>query len=335
MKRLVGILALVLMLTTGFAFGGGSQEAADTAAAANENCVQGELDKRYCDRTGNMVADPPLDESEWLDPSVLVFSYAPTEDPAVYEEAFVDFIDYLAEKLDRPVRWFGVQSYAAQVEAMRANRLHISGFAAGAVQDAVNTAGFVPQSIMALPGGAVGYHMEIWAHKDSDIMTVEDLKGKEVAFVSESSNSGYYAPRAILYEEFGMLPQQDFSTAYSGSHDNSALGILHKDYDGAAIADSVIDRMIAADRLPPREEFARVIYKSQEFPSTAYGVAHNLHPELQERIRKAFLDFDWEGTSLGNEFAPREKFVAVDYKEAWAVMRTVRKGSETVAELLK
>ena len=105
-----------------------------------------ELDSRYVDRTGNLVADPPEDPSEWQDPNVLIFTYSPVEDPAVYEEVFAEFVDHLRTELDRDVRWFGVRSYAAQVEAMRAGRLHISGFASGAVQDAVNTAGFVPQT---------------------------------------------------------------------------------------------------------------------------------------------------------------------------------------------
>ncbi len=330
--RMLVVLVLLVLVPMGLVFAGGqSEEAPETV---DEECFEGELDDRYCDRTGNLVADPPLDESQWQDPNTLVFSYAPTEDPAVYEEAFEDFVDYLSDVLDRDVRWFGVSSYAAQVEAMRANRLHISGFAAGAVQDAVNQAGFVPQTMMALPDGAVGYHMEVWAHKDSDIQTPEDLRGRELALVSESSNSGFFAPRAILYEEFDLLYGEDYQPAFSGSHDNSALGVLNQDYEAAAIADSVIDRMIDAGRLPAREEFARVIYTSQEFPSTAYGVAHDLHPDLQEQIREAFLNFEWEGTSLGEAFDPREQFSPIEYEEAWQVMRTVREGSNRVAEIL-
>ncbi len=333
--RRIGVLWVVLLvLVPAMLVAGGRAEEEPSEPVVDEDCFPGELDDRYCDRTGNLVADPPVDESDWRDPDILVFSYAPTEDPAVYEEAWEDFIAHLQEELQRPVQWFGVRSYAAQVEAMRAGRLHISGFAAGAVQDAVNYGGFVPQSVMAFPDGRVGYFMEIWAHQDSDIREIEDLRGRQLAFVSESSNSGYFAPRALLYDEFDMLPGRDFDTAFSGSHDNSALGVLNEDYDAAALASTVMDRMIAADRLPPREEFARVLYESQEFPTTAYGVAHDLSPELQERIRDAFLNFDWEGTSVAEEFAPRNSFVGVDYEQDWAVMRAIRQGSEQVAEIL-
>lgn len=296
--------------------------------------VHAEMDPRYTDRTGNLVADPPEDPNDWLDPDVLVFAYSPVEDPAVYEEVFAEFVDYLSEELGRPVRWFGVRSYAAQVEAMRAGRLHISGFASGAVQDAVNTAGFVPQTAMGNEDGMIGYRMAIIARQDGDVDSVEDLKGRTVPFVSESSGSGYFAPRALLYELFDMLPGVDFDVTFSGSHDNSIMGVYHRDYVAAPIANTVVDRMYAGGRVPNPDEWMKTIYESPLFPTTAYGVAHNLDPELQEAIKQAFLTFDWEGTELTKQWEHEDRFVEIDYERDWEVQRVIRQGSATVAEIL-
>ena len=292
-----------------------------------------ELDDRYVDLDGDLLADVPADPKEWQDPRTLIFAYAPLEDPAVYEEVFAEFVAYLSETLGRPVRWFGVKSYAAQVEAMRAGRLHISGFASGAVQDAVNTAGFIPQTAMGTENGMIGYRMEIIVHKDSGINSVEDLKGKTIPFVSESSGSGYFAPRALLYEEFDMLPNRDYDVTFSGSHENSILGVLHKDYVAAPVANTVIDRMEQGGRVEDRSTWMNVIYQSPLFPVTAYGVAPNLHPELQEAIKQAFLDFDWTGTKLKEQWE-EDRFVEIDYKRDWEVQRVIRSGSAAVAELL-
>ncbi len=49
-----------------------------------EDCPRGDLDKRFCDRDGDLLADAPTDSSKWLDPSTLIFAYTPIEDPAVY-----------------------------------------------------------------------------------------------------------------------------------------------------------------------------------------------------------------------------------------------------------
>jgi len=334
-RSYLGVLVVILaLLLPASLFAGGQQEEVEEDVEEVECHNPPGMDDRYCDRTGDMMADPPLDEDEWVDPNVLIFSYSPTEDPAVYEDAWADFVTYLENELGRPVQWFGVQTYAAQVEAMRAGRLHVSGFAAGAVQDAVNEAGFRPQTVMQYPDGSVGYYMEIWSHQDGDIETMEDLEGREIAFVSESSNSGYFAPRALLYDEYGWLPGEDYEVTFSGSHDNSALGVYNRDYEAAPLASTVMDRAIDGGRIPPREEFANVLYESAEFPTTAYGVAHNLHPDLQEQIREAFLNFDWEDTTLLEEFAPRNEFTPASYEEDWEVMRTIRARSDEVAEIL-
>ena len=39
-----------------------------------EDCPRGFLDKGYCDRDNDLVADLPLDQSKWIDPSTIIFS---------------------------------------------------------------------------------------------------------------------------------------------------------------------------------------------------------------------------------------------------------------------
>ena len=38
-------------------------------AAAQEDCPRGDLDARYCDRDGDLIADIPTDPAEWLNPA--------------------------------------------------------------------------------------------------------------------------------------------------------------------------------------------------------------------------------------------------------------------------
>ena len=53
-----------------------------SASAACKN--RGDLDMRFCDDNGDLVADTPTDSSKLLNPDTLVFSYTPVEDPSVY-----------------------------------------------------------------------------------------------------------------------------------------------------------------------------------------------------------------------------------------------------------
>jgi phosphonate transport system substrate-binding protein len=301
-------------------------------AAAQEDCPRGELDERFCDYDGDMLADPPTDPSEWITPSTLIFTYAPTEDPAVYQGAFVEFLDHLSEVTGLPTQWFSVRSYAAQIEAMRAGRLHVAGFAAGAVQEAVNMAGFRPVAMMVNDLGdgtyTFGYQMEIVTRADSDIRELTDLEGRQLAFVSPTSNSGFKAPAALLYAELGLKPDEGYQTAFSGGHDNSFLGVAMGDYEAAAIASSVLRRAVARGDVT-LEEF-HFVYVSDPFPATGYGYVYNLHPDIAEKVREAYLTFDWEGTALDAEFGDVNTFMEVSYAETWDVLRRIAAASAEI-----
>jgi phosphonate transport system substrate-binding protein len=296
-----------------------------SAASAQTECAKrGDLDARYCDEDGDLVADQPKDPKAWQNPSALVFSYTPVEDPAVYENVFADFMAHLSKVTGKRVRWFPAESYAAQVEAMRSGRLHIAGVATGPTPYAVNLAGFVPIVAMRRPDGSIGYTLQLITHRDSSIARIADLKGKRVAHVSPSSNSGDIAPRA-LFKSMGIDPGKDYEVLYSGKHDNSIMGVVNRDYDAAPVASTVVERMQARGMFKP--DALRVVYQSAPFPRTAFGVAHNLPPELKAKVKEAFLSFDFKNSKLGAEFKDVERFAEINYRDAWRDVRTIQKAS--------
>ena len=308
----LGAVTAVVALTTAWA-----------PAANAENCPRGDLDKRFCDRNGDMTADAPTDSSKWADPSTLIFAYTPVEDPAVYKEAWSDFLTHMEKTTGKKIVFFPVQSNAAQIEAMRSGRLHIAGFNTGSNPLAVNCAGFVPFTLMGRLDDTFGYEMEIITYPGSGINKVEDLKGRTLAFTSPTSNSGFKAPSAILKGKFDLIKDRDFKTTFSGKHDNSILGVVNKDYDAASIANSVAQRMLLRDVI--KEGSYKTIYKSQTFPTTGFGHVFNLKPELAAKVKEAFFSFKWDGTSLQREFSKSKegKFLPMTYKSHWDVIRTI------------
>ena len=296
---------------------------AATLAFAGTAQAEFKLDSRYSDTDGDMIADIPTDAAQQVDPDTLIFAYTPVEDPAVYAKAWSDFLTHMEKVTGKKVQFFPVQSNAAQIEAMRAGRLHIAGFNTGSNPLAVACAGFRPFTIMASEDGSFGYEMEIITYPGSGIEKVEDIKGKQMAFTSETSNSGFKAPSAILKADYGMVAGEDFEPVFSGKHDNSILGVANKDYPAAAIANSVLARMI--DRNVVTADQLVSLYKSQTFPTTGYGIVYNLKPELQEKIQEAFFSFPWEGSSLKEEFekSGEGQFIPITFQEHWAVIRKI------------
>jgi phosphonate transport system substrate-binding protein len=283
------------------------------------------LDPRFKDADGDLVADAPTNPADWVDPPVLVFAYTPVEDPAVYARVWDGFLKHMEQVTGKRVQFFPVQSNAAQIEAMRAGRLHVAGFNTGSNPLAVSCAGFVPITIMGDKSGDYGYRMQIITWPGSGIEKVEDIKGKKMAFTSETSNSGYKAPSAMLRDTFKMEAGKDFEAVFSGRHDNSILGVANKDYPAAAIASEVLRRMIIRDVI--KKEQVKIVYESDRFPTTGYGHVYNLKPDLAAKVRDAFFSFKWEGTELLREFGKsipaQEAFLPITYKEKWAIVRAV------------
>lgn len=283
------------------------------------------LDERFTDADGDLLADVPADAAKQIDPPTLVFAYTPVEDPAVYAKVWEGFLKHLETETGKKVQFFPVQSNAAQIEAMRAGRLHVAAFNTGSNPIAVACAGFRPFAMMASKTDEFGYRMQFITYPGSGVEKIEDIKGKKLAFTAETSNSGFKAPSALLRDQFKMEAKKDYEPVFSGKHDNSILGVANKDYVVASVASTVRGRMIARN-VVKAEQF-KVVYTSQPFPTTGYGYVYNLKPELQEKIKEAFYSFKWDGTLLLKEFQtsdpPGEKFVPITYKEHWQVVRDV------------
>jgi phosphonate transport system substrate-binding protein len=295
-----------------------------TGAVAAECSNRGALANIYCDTNGDLVADTPTDPKKRLNPDTLVFAYTPVEDPAIYADIWKPFIEHLKKVTGKDVRFFAVQSNAAEIEAMRSNRLHIAGYSTGPTPFAVNLAGAVPFALMGSETGNFGYTLQVYTRKDSGINTMADLKGKRVAHTSPTSNSGNLAPRA-LFPKQGITPEKDYKVVYSGSHDQSMLGVVAGDYDAAPVASEVVERMAERNLYDPND--VKIIYESKRFPTTSYTYAHNLDPKLVEKIKEAFFSFDMKGTALGKEFSGVTKFVPITYKEDWSVIRDIQEAN--------
>jgi phosphonate transport system substrate-binding protein len=268
------------------------------------------------------VADTPKDPKKLKTPNTLVFTYTPVEDPAVYEKVFKPFTDYLAQCTAKKVVFYQVQSNAAEIEAMRSGRLHVGGFSTGPTAFAVNIAGAVPFAIKGYEKDFQGYNLIVIVKKSSPYQKLADLKGKKLAHTSPSSNSGHMAPMALFPNE-GLAPDKDYKIIFSGKHDQSVLGVNSGDYDAAAVASDVFERM--ARRGQVKEEDFRVIYRSAKFPTSSFAYAHDLEPAFRDKMLKCFYDYRYT-EEMKKAFDGADRFYPINYKEHWGIVRAVAEG---------
>ena len=297
--------------------------AAAPALAADACTNRGELDTMYCDANKDMVADVPADSKKWKNPSTIVFTYTPVEDPAVYENIFKPFTTHLAKCVDKKVVFYQVQSNAAEIEAMRSGRLHVAGFSTGPTAFAVNLAGAIPFAVKGNEKEFQGYNLIVIVKANSPYQKLSDLKGKKVAHTSPSSNSGHLAPLALFPKE-GLTPDKDYKIIFSGKHDQSVMGVNSGDYDAGAVASDVFHRM--GERGQIKEADFRIIYRSQKFPTSSFAYAHDLDPKLADKLLSCFYDYRFP-PEMVKAFDGADRFFPINYQTTWEPVRAVAAGS--------
>ncbi len=281
------------------------------------------LDARFTDSDSDLVADPPADAKQLVDPATLYFCYVAQDDPTEYEAAFKDFMAHLSKVTGKPVEYVPVTSTTDQLNALRDGKLHVTGFNTGSVPIAVYLCGFVPMWKLAATDGTATLHTEVIVPADSPIQTPQDLKGRELTLTEFTSNAGCKAPMVLLRRHYGLEPERDYIPRFSQSYDTSIEGIARKELQAAAVASDVLERAVARGVITKAQY--RSIYASESFPTACFGCAHNLKPELVAKIKGAFDTFSWEGTSMEKEFSRSNqgRFVKASFKDDWSLIRAI------------
>ena len=132
--------------------------------------------------------------------------------------------------------------------------------------------------------------------KDSGIESIEDLKGKKVAFVDPSSASGYVYPGAML-KDAGIDLNKDIKYQFSGGHDKSIQLLLNKDVDAIASYENVIKKY--TKEFPTLKEDVRGLAKSELIPGVTVVVSNNVDDQLKSKIKQVLLEIQKEKETLG------------------------------------
>lgn len=142
--------------------------------------------------------------------------------------------DFLSERLGVPVELFPASDYAGVMQGLLAGQLEFaelgsSGFAGIYLQDETAVE---PLYTAQQVDGSLGYYSVMYVRSDSDIMSLEDMEGRSLAFADPNSTSGYLVPNAELIE-MGISAEEYFSqTGFGGGHEQAVISVLQGQYDG-------------------------------------------------------------------------------------------------------
>lgn len=205
------------------------------------------------------------------------------------------FADYLEKKLGVKIEVFTASDYAGIVQALSAGQIHLgrmggAAYAAGYID---SKGGIEPLVMNVEPNGGKGYHSVLIVRSDSPYKTIDDLKGKSLAWADPNSTSGYLVPNASL-RDAGIDPQKHFGrTLFSGGHEQSVLGVLKGNLDSAFTWTSPGHQAgqfrIMMDRGMLKVEDLRIVWQSPLIANPLWAIPKNIPADMKKDLLDMFV----------------------------------------------
>ncbi|MBN2630706.1 MAG: phosphonate ABC transporter substrate-binding protein [Rhodobacteraceae bacterium] len=203
---------------------------------------------------------------------------------------------HLEKTLGVKVEIFLAGSYDGVIQAMAADQIEFAFYGSSSYAAAYTaTDGKVmPLLTSQNKDGSTGYYSIIVTRCDSGLKTLEDLKGKTLAFADPDSTSGYAVPFYNLVQQ-GYVPKEYFGAIpFSGSHEAGVQGVVNGTFEAAATyqdtpLSGVYQRMELKGMIEPGQVCP--IWESPEITSGPFTSRTNLPPAMVEEVAAAVEAF--------------------------------------------
>ncbi|GGC01604.1 putative selenate ABC transporter substrate-binding protein [Oxalicibacterium flavum] len=212
-------------------------------------------------------------------------SAIPDESPTELQRKFKPLGDYLAKKLGMKVEFTPVTDYAASVEGLITNKLDMVWFGGFTfVQANVRSGGKVVPLVQREEDEKF---QSVFITTNKSINKLEDLKGKNFSFGSESSTSGHLMPRHFLLAA-KINPDADMKRiSFSGAHDATVAAVAGGKVDAGALNISVWEKLVESKKVDPTK--VRVFYTTPGYYDYNWSVRSDLDPAVRKKLTDAFL----------------------------------------------
>ncbi|MCI0505165.1 MAG: phosphate/phosphite/phosphonate ABC transporter substrate-binding protein [Gammaproteobacteria bacterium] len=159
--------------------------------------------------------------------------------------------------------------------------------------------------------GSIMTRSAVFAHRDSGVKTLQDLKTRKVAFVDPASLGGYVAPRALFHKN-GINTKTDVEEVFTRNLESALHKTLLQDVAAGsmcALKFKLMSRKIEVGDL-------QTIALSDEYPENLLAAPKSIARDKLQKISEAFrsLDSNKPGQEVLKGMAPMKikRFVAYD-----------------------
>ncbi len=217
---------------------------------------------------------------------------------------FKAFVDYLSEKLDKPVKLIITRNYDEIGKVLNENKVD---FAIVSPTLYVKSKHKYPKikyvaTVVSKKTGKPFYHGVIITRKQSGIKDYRQLKNKLFAFVERSSGSGFVFPVSLMINKWGIDPKTYFkSTLFMGNHSNVVKAVL----SGQAHAGATWEKPLEYARKNKSGKVLNVLLKSPPIPLDAFAVKPDTKPGLIRKLRGILLTINSNTKTSKGDFVTK------------------------------
>jgi len=219
--------------------------------------------------------------------------------PAIGSKAAADrykpVASYLSDTLNVEIEVAVGTSYGDLVDRFSRNEMDLVIVPALSYLEALQRVPGIQPIVSKIALGTPSYSSFLVVRKADSARSLEDLKGRKIAFVHENSTSGFLFPYAALLDE-GIDPSTDLEELiFAGSHPRS-LALVATGRVAAAATSSGIEESsnLGKKWVEEGEEWAplRILKKVGRIPYDVVCAHPTLPQSTVEKIRKIFLELN-------------------------------------------
>jgi phosphonate transport system substrate-binding protein len=214
-----------------------------------------------------------------LQPAQLRLALTPSQSPTSLQEPGEEFARVLTQLVGIPVKVYIASDYAGVIEALRSKNVDLAF---------VHPVGYVLASREAgcriiakdVWHGKTSFTARLWVHQESRIQSLEELRGRRIAFVDPASSSGYIYPMVLLIKR-GLVKDRDPKTffrevLFAGSHDAALLALLSRNVDATDSFDTAPQQYL---RIPCRDDATQQCADEERIRQLTYVAETESIPE--------------------------------------------------------
>ena len=234
-----------------------------------------------CDRNREKPPEAPA----WPQQRLLI-GLLPEQDIFVQRQRYAPIAEYLARETGLEVELRIMRRYGNIIDNFTS--LELDGAFLGSFTGAlaIEVLGAVPLARPEYIGGVSTYYGMIFARKDSQIRTAEDMRGKVFVMVDRATTAGWLLPLHYFHQEGISDPEAWLREIYfSGTHEDAIRDVIEGRADIGAAKDLIFDKLEGGRA----RELLEIIAVSPPVPSNTLVVSSALDPALRERLQHLLL----------------------------------------------